>query len=219
MSRLRREVTRGRIGTLDRLEGTTSGLPVNAPGNSVGDAAERRTEATSVPADKSLGTDHLFATLYAELHRMAESHLRASGRDLAVSTTTLVHDMWLDLAGRPSLGFPDRARFMAYAARAMRAVVIDYARRARAQKRGGGAFEITLQPDLGSTNDAATELARLSDALDHLATIDSSLAELVDLHFFCGYSFREIAELRENSERTVRRDWRKARLLLHRELR
>jgi RNA polymerase sigma factor (TIGR02999 family) len=150
---------------------------------------------------------------------MAESHLRNSGRDLAVSTTTLVHDMWLDFAGRPGLGFPDRSRFMAYAARAMRAVVIDYARRARAQKRGGGAFEITLHPDLGPSDGDATELARLSDALDHLATIDSSLAELVDLHFFCGYTFREIAELRENSERTVRRDWRKARLLLHRELR
>lgn len=149
---------------------------------------------------------------------MAEAHLRTSGRDLAVSTTTLVHDLWLDLSGRPGLAFPDRARFMAYAARAMRAVVIDYSRRARAQKRGGGAFEITLQPDAGSDEDI-TELARLSDSLDHLATIDPSLAELVDLHFFCGYSFREVAELRCVSERTIRRDWRKARLLLHQELR
>jgi RNA polymerase sigma factor (TIGR02999 family) len=149
---------------------------------------------------------------------MAEAHLRSSGRDLAASTTTLVHEMWLDFSRRPDLAFPDRARFMAYAARAMRAVVIDYARRTRAQKRGGGAFEITLHPDLAGGQDA-TELAQLSDAIDHLATINPALAELVDLHFFCGYSFREIAELREISERTVRRDWRKARLLLHRELR
>jgi RNA polymerase sigma factor (TIGR02999 family) len=169
-------------------------------------------------ADPSFGADHLFATLYTELHRMAESHLRSSGRDLAVSTTTLVHDMWLNLSLRPDLAFPDRGRFMAYAARAMRAVVIDYARRARAQKRGGGAFEITLHPDVTSNEDT-TELARLSDALDHLATIDPALAELVDLHFFCGYAFREIAELREISERTVRRDWRKAKLRLPRELR
>jgi RNA polymerase sigma factor (TIGR02999 family) len=127
--------------------------------------------------------------------------------------------MWLDLSGRPGLDFPDRGRFMAYAARAMRAVVIDYARRARAQKRGGGAFDITLQPDVVAASDAnASELGRLSDALDHLAEVDPSLAELVDLHFFCGYAFREIAELRETSERTVRRDWRKARLLLHQEL-
>jgi len=138
---------------------------------------------------------------------------------LSVSTTTLVHDIWLDLSGRPGLDFPDRGRFMAYAARAMRAVVIDYARRARAQKRGGGAFDITRQPDVVAASDAnASELGRLSDALDHLAEVDPSLAELVDLHFFCGYAFREIAELRETSERTVRRDWRKARLLLHQEL-
>ena len=168
----------------------------------------------------SLGTDNLFAVLYSELHRMAESQLRSSGRDLSVSTTTLVHDMWLDLSHRSGLAFPDRARFMAYAARAMRAVVIDYARRSRAQKRGGGAFDITLQPDAVPANDAnAGDLARLSDALDHLAAVDASLAELVDLHFFCGYTFREVAELREISERTVRRDWRKARLLLHQELR
>lgn len=166
------------------------------------------------------GADQLFAALYAELHRMAEWQLNSSGRDLGVSTTTLVHDMWLGMSSRPDLAFPDRARFMAYAARAMRAVVIDYARRARAQKRGGGAYEITLHPDVAvTTNDDVAELARLSDAIDHLASVDSSLAELVDLHFFCGYAFREIAELRSMSERTVRRDWRKARLLLHHELR
>jgi len=172
----------------------------------------------SAIADRFQGADHLFSTLYAELHRMAESHLRSSGRDLAVSTTTLVHDLWLDLSGRPGLAFPDRGRFMAYAAHAMRAVVIDYSRRAHAKKRGGGAFEITLHPDVTNNGEVA-ELERLSDALDHLATINAALAELVDLHFFCGYSFREVAELRCVSERTVRRDWRKARLLLHHELR
>jgi len=118
------------------------------------------------------------------------------------------------------LAFPDKARFMAYAARAMRAVVVDYARHSRALKRGGGAFDITLQPDMSADRDRdAAELSRLSDALDQLATMDAALAELVDLHFFCGYTFREIADLRCISERTVRRDWRKARLLLHQELR
>jgi RNA polymerase sigma factor (TIGR02999 family) len=196
-----------------------SAVPQNGLGDSDADSDEPRAEQTPGPTTKSLGADQLFASLYAELHRMAESHLRSSGRDLAVSTTTLVHDMWLDMSGRPSLEFPDRTRFMAYASRAMRAVVIDYARRARAQKRGGGAFDITLHPDVVAASDEhATELERLSDALDHLATINGSLAELVDLHFFCGFAFREIAELRDISERTVRRDWRKARLLLHQEL-
>ena len=167
----------------------------------------------------SLDANQLFAALYDDLSRMAESHLRASGGGLTISTTTLVHDVWLDFSRRSELAFPDRARFMAYAARAMRAVVVDYARRSRALKRGGGAFDITLQPDMSSDRERdGVELARLSDALDQLGTMDATLAELVDLHFFCGYTFREIAELRGTSERTIRRDWRKARLLLHKEL-
>lgn len=183
-------------------------------------AHEPRPDQSTNAGDNPLGSGPLFAALYTELHRMAESHLRRSGRDLAVSTTTLVHEAWLDMSARPELAFPDRARFMSYAARAMRAVVIDYARRSRAQKRGGGAFEITLHPDtVAASVDEVTELMRLSDALDHLTAINPSLAELVDLHFFCGHSFREIAELRDVSERTVRRDWRKARVLLHQELR
>jgi RNA polymerase sigma factor (TIGR02999 family) len=160
---------------------------------------------------------HLFAVLYDELHRLAESHLRRSGPDLTLSATTVLHEAWLDFSTRQPLDFPDRARFLAYAARAMRAIVIDYARHTRAQKRGGRAAPVTLRPDLVADADEQTveHLARLSDALDELATIEPSLAEVVDLHFFCGYAFAEIAELREVSERTVQRDWRKARLLLH----
>ena len=160
--------------------------------------------------------DHLFATLYDELHRLADSHLKRAGRDLTLSPTTLIHEAWLDLSARESLDFPDRARFLAYAARAMRGVVIDYARQSRAQKRGGDAFQITLHPDLANPHAQNAEaLSRLSDALDELTSFERDLAELVDLHFFCGYSFAEIAELRSVSERTVQRDWRKARLLLH----
>jgi RNA polymerase sigma factor (TIGR02999 family) len=162
-------------------------------------------------------SEHLFAVLYDELHRLAESHLRRSGRDLTLSATTVLHEAWLDFSTRQPLDFPDRERFLAYAARAMRAIVIDYARHTRAQKRGGHAAQVTLQPDLVADADeqAVEHLAQLSDALDELATLEPSLAEVVDLHFFCGYSFIEIAELREVSERTVQRDWRKARLLLH----
>ncbi len=100
----------------------------------------------------------------------------------------------------------------------MRGLLIDYARRRRAQKRGRQ-LEITLageeQPPAGAVREAE-ELARLGDALDELAALAPALAELVDLHFFCGFSFAEIAEIRRVSERTVQRDWRKARLLLHR---
>ena len=165
-------------------------------------------------------SQHLFAALYAELHRVAESQLRRAGSDLTLSTTTVLHEAWLDFSRRQPADFPDRARFLGYAARVMRAIVIDYARRGRAEKRGGGRVEVTLPAELRLGTDEATpeNLERLSDALDELAGVDSRLAELVDLHFFCGYTFAEIAELRGRSERTVQRDWHKARLLLHRAL-
>lgn len=162
-------------------------------------------------------SSHLFATLYEELHRLAAAHVRRSGNDLALSTTTVLHEAWLDVSSRRPLDFPDRAHFLAYAARAMRAIVIDHARQARAGKRGGGVAPITLRPGLAADPDErdVEELAQLSDALEELAALEPTLAELVDLHFFCGYTFAEIAELRGVSERTVQRDWRKARLLLH----
>ena len=160
--------------------------------------------------------EQLFAALYTELHRLADIQLRKIGPDLSLGTTTLLHEAYLDLAKREGLAFPDRGRFLSYAARAMRGLVIDYARRSRAEKRGGGAFEITLTESRApaAARDAG-ELQRLSDALDELASLEPSLAQLVDLHFFCGYNFTEIAGLRGVSERTVQRDWRKARLLLY----
>ena len=179
---------------------------------------ERHLDALVAAAGAEGGpaADRLFAALYDELHRLAEGQLRR-GPQLTLGATTLLHEAYLSVAGRDGLRFPDRARFMGYAARAMRGLIVDYARRSRAQKRGGGAFEITLAPDLVAAPGGvdADELARLSDALDELATLEPGLAELVDLHFFCGFALTEIAELRGVSERTVQREWRKARLLLH----
>jgi RNA polymerase sigma factor (TIGR02999 family) len=161
--------------------------------------------------------DELFALLYTELHRLADVALRRSGSSLTLSPTTLLHEAYLNMVGRPDVAFPDRARFLAYASRAMRGLVIDYARRRRAAKRGRE-LEITLADDAPASPDAertSEELGRLADALNDLGALDALLAELVDLHFFCGFSFAEIASLRGVSERTVQRDWRKARLLLH----
>jgi RNA polymerase sigma factor (sigma-70 family) len=96
----------------------------------------------------------------------------------------------------------------------MRGLVIDYVRTRRAQKRGGEITFVTIsEEEAGPTN--AASLEKLSDALDDLALLDAALAELVDLKFFCGFSFTEIAAMRGVSERTVRRDWSKARVLLH----
>ena len=160
--------------------------------------------------------DELFAVLYDELRRLAERNLRRVGAPPTLGATTLLHEAYLNVAGRDGLVFADRAGFLAYASRAMRGLVVDYARRRRALKRGRG-IEITLVEEVvgpGSDGGSA-ELVQLGEAVEWLGGVAPALAELVDLHFFCGFTFAEIGELRGVTERTVQRDWRKARLLLH----
>ena len=159
--------------------------------------------------------ERLFATLYDELHRLARRELARRGGHITLGATTLLHEAYLDMSAREA-AFPDRARFMAYAARAMRGLIIDYARRRYAQKRGG-LFELTsLQTTIADRLTDAKELQQISDALDELAAVEPALAEVVDLKFFCGFSFAEIGAMRGVSERTVQRQWEKARLYLHR---
>ena len=167
-------------------------------------------------AGNPIAAEQLFTTLYDELHRLARHNLRKGDAALTLGATTLLHEAYLNIVGQDDLAFPDRARFLAYASRAMRRLVIDFGRRRQAKKRGKE-FEITLVGDEPPSPDAvqaAKELDRLGDALDELSALEPGLTQLVDLHFFCGYTFAEIATLRDVSERTVQRDWRKARLLL-----
>ena len=163
--------------------------------------------------------DALFAALYSELHRLARRELARQGVPLGLSATTLLHQAYLDMAEREGPAFPDRARFMGYAARVMRGLIIDHARNRQAQKRGG-LFEITsLTADVLENPVDYLELERIGEALDQLGKAEPSLAEIVDLKFFCGFSFSEIAAMRAVSERTVQRNWQKARIYLHRNLR
>ena len=162
--------------------------------------------------------DALFAALYHELHRLAQAHLHRSAGNLTLGATTLLHEAYLDISQRQQVGFPDRNRFLGYASRAMRGLIIDYVRHRRAQKRGGELMFTTLNDSDVAASESQVDLEQLSEALDELAQLDSSLAELVDLKFFCGFSFGEIASIRRVSERTVQRDWAKARLLLHHKL-
>jgi RNA polymerase sigma factor (TIGR02999 family) len=158
----------------------------------------------------------LFASLYADLRRLADRELRLHPES-PVSPTTLVHEAYLNMAGR-GLNFEDRARFLGYVARAMRGLLIDFLRQRAALKRGAE-FEIThLTTRQGEALPDSTLLTRLSEALDVLAKMDPRLAEVVDLRYFCGFSFTQIATLRGVSERTVQRDWEKARLLLYHEV-
>jgi RNA polymerase sigma factor (TIGR02999 family) len=167
------------------------------------------------PAASALPTKDLFAALYGELHKIAEHNLRRGGNELTLGPTTLIHEAYLSVANGDA-AFVDRPRFLGYASRAMRGLVIDYVRRRQAKKRGRQ-LEITLTGQEAHSEEverAAADLEQLGDALEELSAVEPALADLVDLHFFCGYTFTEIAIMRGVSERTVQRDWRKARLLL-----
>ena len=161
----------------------------------------------------------LFSALYAQLHKVAKRELARRGAAPSLGATTLLHEAYLDMAERADKGFPDQARFMGYAARVMRGLIIDHARNRRATKRGGQ-FEITaLNTEILEHAVDARKLVDISDALDALAGTDASLAEIVDLKFFCGFSFAEIAAMQGTSERTIQRRWERARIYLHRTLR
>jgi len=161
----------------------------------------------------------LFAALYSELHRLAKRQLASRGLQVSLGATTLLHEAYLDMAGRDGPSFPDQARFMGYAARVMRGLIIDHARERHALKHGG-LFQFTsLDTEAMQNAVDHRELVRISEALDELGQVEPGLAEIVDLKFFCGFSFAEIAAMRDVSERTVQRNWEKARLYLHRNIR
>jgi len=166
----------------------------------------------------SSAADALFSALYLELHRLAKRELARKAFPISLGATTLLHQAYIEIAGKDGVAFADQARFMGYAARVMRGLIIDYARSRSAQKRGGQ-FEITSAG--AEVENAANdrELSRISEALDELAKVDATLAEIVDLRFFCGFTLGEIAAMKGISERTAQRGWEKARIYLHRAIR
>jgi RNA polymerase sigma factor (TIGR02999 family) len=158
--------------------------------------------------------DRVLATLYQELHAMARRQL-AGQHGHTLDATALVHEAYLKLIGRNTAQFDDRAHFFAYAASAMRSVVVDYARQRLAQKRGGDLHRVTdLPEDVEGGLRLDEETLGLDVALTRLAAVDQKLAQVVELRYFAGLSELEIAALLERSERSIRRDWQKARLFL-----
>src|SRR5262245_59197807 len=158
--------------------------------------------------------DRAFEAYYPELKSIAHARLRASGLEGRLETTALVHDSYLKLAGGAARDFPDRLRFLAYASRVLRSIVIDLVREQRAQRRGGGLEVVTLDTAAGEGLPAETDVEAVGRALDDLAKLDEGLARLVEMRFFGGLKETEIAEAMGTSERTVRREWTKARALL-----
>jgi RNA polymerase sigma factor (TIGR02999 family) len=172
--------------------------------------------ATYSPA-KHLESDVLFSTLYSELHRLARRQLAGQFIPARFGATTLLHEAYLNMAKGAS--FPDRARFMAYASRVMRGLIIDHARARKSAKKGGRYHITAITLDNLASPIDARELALINDALEELTTVEPELATLVDLKFFCGFSFAEIGAMQMISERTVQRKWEKARIYLYQSIR
>jgi RNA polymerase sigma factor (TIGR02999 family) len=159
--------------------------------------------------------DHVLSTLYQELHTMARRQLSGQ-HGYTLDATALVHESYLKLIGSSgNAKFDDRAHFFAYAASAMRSVVVDYARQRLAQKRGGDLHRVTELPEeVEGGLRLDEETLGLDTALTRLAAVDERLAQVVELRYFAGLSELEIASLLKRSERSIRRDWQKARLFL-----
>ena len=162
--------------------------------------------------------NRLMPLVYGELRRIASRHL-GRGRDSGtIQTTALVHEAYLRLAGGAPARAEDRAHFFAVASTAMRHVLVDYARRRTALKRGGGAHATTLSGKGLAVDARAEEVLALDDALTRLAGLDARLAQVVEMRFFGGMEVEETAQALGVSNRTVKRDWRKARAFLQTEL-
>jgi RNA polymerase sigma factor (TIGR02999 family) len=159
--------------------------------------------------------DALFSSAYAELHRLAQSRLRDHGRHLTLDTTSLVHETYLRFVHAGELRAEDRRAFFGYAAQVMRSVIINSIRDRMTKKRGGDWMPITLSTQIADnlTSDEETIL-KVHEALDVLEQADTRLAQVAQMRYFGGYSEKDIAETLEVTERTVQRDWEKARRIL-----
>ncbi len=159
--------------------------------------------------------DRLFATAYSELRRLAHARLRGGGRDAMLDTTALVHESYLRFLDTGQLRADDRRAFFAYASRIMRSVIIDTVRERRAERRGGGLQAVTLDTHVAAQLPSGEdEVLQVHEALLSLEDAEPRLVRVVEMRYFSGYTELEIAETLDVTERTVRRDWEKARLLL-----
>jgi RNA polymerase sigma factor (TIGR02999 family) len=161
--------------------------------------------------------DRVLSTLYQELHNMARRQMYGQSPGHTLDATSLVHEAYLKLMSRnnQNANFEDRAHFFAYAASTMRSIIVDYSRQRMAQKRGGGLHRVTEFPDnIEGGLSPSDDMLALDEALTQLSHIDPLLTQVVELRYFAGLSEAEISALLQRSERSIRRDWQKARMFL-----
>ena len=170
----------------------------------------------------SHGDDGALAELtplvYEELRRVAHHHLSGQRPDHTLQTTALVNEVYLRLADQTNPRWQNRAHFFAVAARAMRQILVSYARSQQSQKRGGGAFKVDLEEAALVSPEESKEIVDLHEALEQLSTLDSRKAQVVELKYFGGLNYDEIAEVLKISRITARRDWEFAKVWLYTEL-
>jgi RNA polymerase sigma factor (TIGR02999 family) len=159
--------------------------------------------------------NQLFGLMYRDLHKLAHARLRQNQTITLLDTTSLVHESYLRFLDGKQLRASDRPQFLAYAARVMRSIIVDTVRRHGAERRGGDAIQVTLDSSIGESVTAGErEITKVDDAITDLARLDRRLADVVEMRYFAGLTEIEIAEALGVTERTVRRDWEKARALL-----
>ena len=157
----------------------------------------------------------LFSTLYGDLRKLAHSRLRRGDAPTLLGTTELVHESYLRFLKAGQVRIEDRAHFLAYAARVMRSVIVDFARERSAQRRGGSEMRVPFDPDVAqSVPTGEVEILRVHQALEDLASMSDRMARVVEMRYFAGMTELEIAEALGVTDRTVRRDWEKARIVL-----
>jgi RNA polymerase sigma factor (TIGR02999 family) len=186
-------------------QSSTPGPPAADPGPT-GDAGQASREAL----------DRDYTRLYEELRVLARRQLRRTPAAYTLCTTGLVHESYLKLADLPGGEWRSRGQFFALASRAMRHLLIDHARGRGAKKRGGGALQVTLHPELASADSSTVDLLALDEALSRLGQLSARMERIVECRFFGGLSIAETAEALEISVRTVEREWTRARAYLFR---
>ena len=169
---------------------------------------------------ESAAVGQLFEVLYPDLRRIAHARLSRNVRNTLLDTTALVNECFVKLSGARRLNAEDRVHFLAYAASAMRSVVVDFARARAAERRGGDAAHVTLNTAIAEGTPAGEdEILRVHEALAELGRLDPRLVQVVEMRYFGGMTDEEVAAALGVTDRTVRRDWTKARLLLAEALR
>lgn len=156
----------------------------------------------------------LFAVAYDELRTRARAQLQSGGRNTLLNTTVLVHESYMRYLNAGHLSSAERGYFFSYAAHVMRSVIVDFARQRQAQRRGGNAVHLPLTQFAENLSVNEDQVVRINDALDELQKVDERLARVVEMRYFAGMTESEVASAMGVTERTVRRDWQKARLLL-----